>query len=56
MYSSGGDLHLDLPAGNSDLSQKIWVRPTNFHFHNELFATIFECKDVFLKFFVRNFW
>eukprot|EP00795_Rhopilema_esculentum_P000912 gene912-10668_t len=24
MYSSGGDLHLDLPTGSNDASQKIW--------------------------------
>ena len=25
MYSSGGDLHLDLPVSASDATQRIWV-------------------------------
>ena len=28
MYSSGGDLHLDLPVSANDATQKIWVSAT----------------------------
>ena len=31
MYSSGGDLHLELPTGEKEAPRNLWVRPNIWH-------------------------
>ena len=59
MYSSGGDLHLDLPTGNSDASQKIWVCSFNIFFIFVVFHPFCRnfckvCLDCYLYFAVNQ--
>lgn len=54
MYTSGGDLHLELPTGQQGGTKKLWVSIT-FYSHISVLIIVNHCRGTIYYFHVLNF-